>query len=248
MTRINEIEEKEYISLVNQALNDIEENELDKKSPAEVIKYGENRIKELNYGNNEMEDMYIANLLMPTIEQFKKIYCDNGKMMNVIVNKTGIPRRYIIARMLEINKYSKYLKGEKNMRDIEIIDGANEDKIKEKQPAKSVEEETKVAVAKINELLNLNEHKSETIERQNSSIKQLNNEIVQVEKKNEEANEKIKNQEQKIKELESQLFEARKEIQFLTKYKESYYRIVGLLDKPMTEIKETEEVKENKQI
>lgn len=245
MTRINEMNEEVYISLVNQALKDIDKYQLDKKSPAEVVKFGENRIEELKFADAEAEKIYIANLLMPNIEEFKKMRSDNGNIINVVADKTGIPSQYIMTRIYEINKYGKYLKGEKNMENMEIIDGSNE----AKQPFKSVEEETKVAVAKINELLNLNEHKSETINRQATSIDQLNARIIQLEEEVKDKNEQLTNQGIKVKELESQLFEAHKDIQLLTKYKESYRKILGLLDKPIFEPTKTQvEVKENKQI
>lgn len=230
MTRINEISENEYMSLRKQALKDIDELNLNKKNPNEKLRIAKDRAKKLNFSNNEVEKLYIANLLMPDINAFLKLYIDCEKKINICAEIIGIPQDFVMARIYEINKYGKFLKkGDASMNDIEIIDDVQTE---EKKSSTRVEDDTASAIAKINTLFNENDNKRDIIKRQEDSIQKLNIQISQLEKESNKKDDQLREQGVKIKELETKLISANQKIDELTKIENSYNMIMKALDKP----------------
>lgn len=235
MTRINEISENEYMSLRKRALKDIDELKLNEKNSNEKLRLAKERARKLNFLNNEVEKLYIANLLMPDIDAFLKLYIDCEKKINICADRIGIPQDFVMARIYEINKYGKFLKkGDINMDGIEIID---EVQTEEKKNPKKVEDETATAISKINTLFHENDSKRDIIKKQVDSIEKLNIQVSELEEKNARKDDQLSEQRLKIKDLETKLISANQKIEELTKIQNSYYRIMEALDKSTEEAK-----------
>lgn len=232
MARINEISENEYISFRKQALRDIKELNLDKKNPNEKLKLAKDRATKLNFSNSEVEKLYIANLLIPDINAFLKLYNDCEKKINICAERIGIPQDFVMARIYEINKYGKFLKkGDIDMNGIEIIDDV-QNNVKPINEEDKKDDKTASAIAKINTLFNENDSKRDVIKRQADSIEKLNMQINQLEEEKTKMDDQLNEQRTKMRDLEMKLASAYQKIQELTKIEKSYNMIIEALDKP----------------
>lgn len=233
MARAREITENEYIELKKQVLRDVEEYKIKDATPADRIKIASERIKELSFNNDEMEKIYVANILMPDDDEFQKDYYECDKTTNIYSERYKVPQGFVYARVFEINKYGKYLKtGEKDMESfVEIINEEPGAISTDVDGEHTVEADTAKALAKINTLFLENDSKTETIGKQEDTIESLNTKVSELEEKNTAQSKEIDAKNEQIKKLETVVTEQLAEIKYLLKYKEAYEKIMDSLNK-----------------
>lgn len=237
MAYIDEMKEREYISLKQRILEDIKEYRIIGKAYDKRLEFAKKRVKELNLSGDD-EKIYITNMIILDEAEFLKLFIECEKKINICAKRLGVPQDFVVAKVYEISKYGIYEeKGDTKMSESGIIEITTP-----QQEARKVDNETTRAIAKINQLFEKSNSDDQAIARQSVIIDNLNEQLAKLEDENKAKNQRIELLEARLTATEIKLSNKEEQIKMLEKYKEAYERVTGFLKNSEKEEKTTRQM------
>lgn len=200
------------------------------------------RANELEIKDDFVKNLYVTTLLLPDDEEFLRVYNECDENTSLCAEKLNVPVSVVKSKVFAIKTFG-VVSIDKEIEDDVIEPKALEiDQILSEEEKRnetieqinevndSVEKSTVAALAKINSLLNGNEAKEATINRQATAIEGLNGRINSLEDEVREKNQVIKTKEEIIAEKEKEILELSKQVADLKKeigpLREFYQRVM----------------------